>query len=63
MNIKEKLGDFLIDLAKMVIGGVVLSSVISENINTVLLYIIGTGVALVLVFAGFKMYQSKNKEK
>ena len=63
MNINEKLGDLLIDIAKLVIGGVLLASIISENINTMLLYGAGTVFAVLLVFLGFRMYKIKNKEK
>ena len=59
MNIKEKLGDLFIDVAKLIIGGVLLASIISENINTILLYGIGTVLALLLVALGFYTYKSK----
>jgi len=59
MDIREKLGDLLIDIAKLVIGGVVLASIISENINTMLLYVSGTVFALLLVVLGFYVYKSK----
>ena len=63
MNIKEKLGDLLIDIAKLVIGGVLLASIISENINTMLLYGAGTAFAFALIALGFWIYNVKNKEK
>ena len=63
MNIKEKLGDLLIDIAKLIIGGVLLASIISENINTALLYIFGTVLAFLLVFLGFWLYKIKIKEE
>jgi len=61
MNIKEKAGDLLIDIAKLVVGGVVLASIITENINTLILYIGGISFALGLIFAGFYLYTSKRK--
>ena len=63
MNIKEKLGDLLIDIAKLIVGGVLLASIISENINTMLLYGAGTAVAVALVILGFFMYNLKKKER
>jgi hypothetical protein len=59
INIKEKAGDLLLDIAKLIIGGVVLASIISENINTVLLYIVGTICSFALIILGFYIYKSK----
>jgi hypothetical protein len=59
MNIKEKAGDLLIDVAKLIIGGVVLASIITENINTLILYIGGISFALGLILAGFYLYKRK----
>ena len=59
MNIKEKAGDLLIDIAKLIIGGVILASIISENINTLMLYISGSIISLVLIFLGFYLYKQK----
>jgi len=61
MNIKEKAGDLLIDIAKLIVGGVLLASIISENINTMMLYGAGTGVAALLIAIGFLLYNIKNK--
>lgn len=63
MNIKEKAGDLLIDIAKLIIGGVILASIISENINTLILYISGFVCSGVLIFLGFYLYKLKLKEK
>ena len=63
MNIREKAGDLLIDIAKLIIGGVILASIISENINTLLLYVIGSVCSIVLIFLGFYLYKFKSKEK
>ena len=59
MNIKEKAGDLLIDIAKLIIGGVILASIISENINTLMLYISGSIISLALIFFGFYLYKQK----
>ena len=59
MNIKEKAGDLLIDIAKLIIGGVILASIISENINTLLLYVSGSVISFVLIFFGFYLYKQK----
>jgi hypothetical protein len=59
MNIKEKAGDLLIDIAKLIIGGVILASIISENINTLMLYVSGAIISLLLIFLGFYLYKKK----
>jgi len=53
----------LLDIAKLIIGGVLLASIISENVNTMLLYLIGTIAVGVLIALGFFMYKSKNQEE
>ena len=63
MSIREKAGDLLIDIAKLIIGGVILASIISENINTFILYISGGICSIVLIFLGFYLYKLKLKEK
>ena len=63
MSIKEKAGDLSLDIAKLIIGGVILASIISENINTLILYISGTACAFLLIFLGFYLYKLKSKEK
>ena len=62
MSIKEKAGDLLIDIAKLVIGGVILTSIISENINVFVLFIGGTVCSVVLILLGFYLYKQKSKE-
>ncbi|MCL2040555.1 MAG: hypothetical protein FWG84_00765 [Bacteroidales bacterium] len=63
MNVQEKAGDLLIDIAKLIIGGVILASIISENINTLVLYISGSVCAAMLIFLGFYLYKLKPKRK
>ena len=60
MNIREKAGDLLIDIAKLIIGGVILASIISENINTLVLYISGSVCSVVLIILGFYLYKLKS---
>ena len=63
MSISEKAGDLLIDIAKLVIGGVILTSIISENINILVLFIGGTISSLLLILIGFYLYKQRPKEK
>ncbi|MDR2358955.1 MAG: hypothetical protein LBD87_04030 [Prevotellaceae bacterium] len=40
MNLYEKAGNLAIDLAMLIFGGIILSSIISENVSTTVLYIV-----------------------
>ena len=61
MDVKEKAGDLLVDVAKLIIGGVILASIISENINSMILYIMGVGVSSLLIFIGFYVYKKNRR--
>ena len=54
---KEKLiyegGKFCLDMAKLILGGVVLGSVMQQNVNVWLLVSIGLGAVLAFVVFGF----------
>jgi len=63
MNIKEKAGDLLIDIAKLVIGGVILTSIISENINVLVLFVGGTLASFLLILLGFYLYKQKPERR
>ena len=63
MNIYEKAGDLFVEIAKLIIGGVILASIISENINTEVLYVVGGVNAVLFIFSGFILYKiAKRKE-
>lgn len=61
MDIKEKTGDFFLDMAKMVFGGVILASIVSEEIDRVWLYGIGSIVFLVCALVAFTFYKFTKK--
>jgi len=63
MSIQEKAGDLLIDIAKLIIGGVILASIISENINTLVLYVSGFVCIAILIFSGFYLYKFKERKE
>jgi hypothetical protein len=63
MNIYEKAGDLLIDMAKLIFGGVILASIISENIDTTTLYVVGSAVAIASVLVGFMLYKLNKKKE
>ncbi|MDR1897694.1 MAG: hypothetical protein LBR10_12975 [Prevotellaceae bacterium] len=65
MDIYEKAGDFIIDLAKLVFGGVILGAIMMETTNTVALYIVGAALSAIFISSGFFLYwiqKRKNKK-
>jgi hypothetical protein len=58
-KITEKLSDFLIDIAKMVFGGVVLSVILDLKINKVVVLSVGAFTTAVLALFGFILYNKK----
>ncbi|MDR1779715.1 MAG: hypothetical protein LBR50_03165 [Tannerella sp.] len=59
MDINEKAGDLLIDIAKLIIGSVILASIIAENVNTIILFIGGSVCSFALIFLGFYLYKKR----
>ena len=62
MNIKEKAGDFILDIAKLIFAGVILAGVVSENINRVWLYTIGCIVFVLCCILAALIYKMADKE-
>jgi hypothetical protein len=62
-NIKEKLGDFFIDIAKLVFGGVVLSVILDISDNKSLILFFGILATVSLATGGFLILMYKNKLK
>jgi hypothetical protein len=59
--VKEKLGDFFIDIAKLVFGGVVLSLIISFEANKVFMLV--CGIIATAVIAGYGFYLIYKQKK
>lgn len=57
--INEKLGDFFIDIAKLVFAGVVLSSLLDITSDKLLVLLLGIGATVVIVIVGLKYYKEK----
>jgi hypothetical protein len=55
----EKLSDFLIDIAKLVFGGVVLSVILDLEINKIVVLLTGMFTTAVLALFGFILYNKK----
>ena len=56
---RKKLGDFFIDIAKLVFGGVVLSVILDLNIDKIAILSMGVLATTVLVILGFVIYNKK----
>lgn len=62
MNIKEKAGDFILDIAKLIFGGVILASIVSEDIDKTWLYTSGAVVFTLCFCVSFMLYKISKKE-
>lgn len=58
-----KISDFLLDLAKLVFGGIILTGIIDLNLNRVWLFSVGAVVASIFALWGFNLYQRGLKIK
>ncbi|MDR1226562.1 MAG: hypothetical protein LBK47_06650 [Prevotellaceae bacterium] len=63
MKIYEKAGDFLLNVAQLVIGGVILAGIMSENVSKYVLYVGGITFTVGLIVAAFIFYKIQNKNK
>jgi uncharacterized membrane protein HdeD (DUF308 family) len=63
MNLYEKAGDLAIDIAKIVIGGVIIGAIMMDNTNTMTLYIIGAIAAILFISWGFLLYWSQKRKQ
>ena len=57
--INEKLGDFFIDIAKLVFAGVVLSTLLDITSDKLLVLLLGIRATIGLMLLGFKLYKNK----
>ena len=66
---REEFGKVLIDIAKLVIGGVILAGLMRQDIEPILLLSVGGAVAALFIIFGLnlisieKRRQSKNRKK
>jgi hypothetical protein len=59
---KEKLADFLIDVAKYVFTGVIITSLFNDVSDKTILYVVGMGIVVSALWGGL-LLTSKRKEK
>lgn len=60
IQINEKLGDFFVDIAKLVFAGVVLSTLLDMAESKGIVLFVGTWSTLMLCVIGFIMYDKVN---
>lgn len=63
MNVKEKAGDFILDLAKLVFGGVIISGIITDVVNKWVLYCLGIFVFFFISILGFVLLDNVKERK
>ena len=59
--INEKLGDFFVDIAKLVFAGVVLSTLLDMEVDKQSVLLLGVFTTFVFVLIGFRFYLKKKK--
>ena len=56
-----KLSDFLLDLAKLIFGGIILTGIIDMDFNKPLLFLTGSIVVAILAIWGFVLFNRGTK--
>jgi len=59
---KKELGKVLIDIAKLVIGGVILAGLMRQDVPPVYLFVIGSIAASLLIIIGLYLIKENNKK-
>lgn len=59
----EKLGDFLLDMAKLVFGGVILAGIMESDVNLYWLFGIGGFATIWLISTGFLVLRLSHPKK
>lgn len=57
----EEAGKYLLDVSKLIFGGVILAGVMNLNVDKIVLFIIGTLAVIVTAVIGFILFK-KGKE-
>ena len=61
--VAKKMGEFFIDVAKLVIGGVILAGLMKQGIDYLYLFWLSIGVVFLLVAFGMYLINYANKDK
>ena len=63
MKMKTEAAKFLLDVAKLLIGGILLAGVMRQDIPPKVLFPIGGGVTLLFIIAAFVLIWKNDKNK
>ena len=64
IDIHEKLGDFLLNLIQLVVGGIIFSAIMADkSINSIMLYSSASLAVIILLISAVIMYRLSNKNK
>jgi hypothetical protein len=61
-RVRGKLGDYLLDLSKMVFAGVILASIVESDLPHELVVVSGAGVTVLALFWGMFFISQNEKE-
>jgi hypothetical protein len=61
INIREKLGDFLLTIVSLIIGGVLFAAIMSDNDYSIALYISSSIVVVCLMSLAFLSFYRNNQ--
>jgi uncharacterized membrane protein YraQ (UPF0718 family) len=61
--VKKELGKILIDIAKLVIGGVILAGLMRQDIPPVYLFMVGGFVSVLLIVIGLSFIKDNTNNK
>ena len=62
VSMKKDLGKYLLDISKLVFGGVILAGIMSSNVNKWVLFLIGGVVCIITLLFGLRLVTTKDKE-
>ena len=62
-KLDEEAGKFSLDVAKLIIGGVVLASIVKEDLDPFVLIGVGMLIVLVFVVLGFYLLSKSNRKR
>ncbi|WP_148477346.1 DUF6722 family protein [Parabacteroides johnsonii] len=63
MKLKERVGIFVLDISKLIFGGIILSSIVAENINPAVVYGLGLFFFMFAIAIGFVLLDNTNTKQ
>jgi hypothetical protein len=61
-NVREKIGDYFLDLSKLIFAGVILASIVEAKLPHMLVFVGGIGTTLFTLFLGVVFISRNEKE-